>query len=610
MLDRDIVAPRRNRADSAVRSVCSGPMVNRLGTRLPQHPARMKKTAIASLIIAIATYAALQASSTPRAEYGPPSSDALSRADELSLSTAHYVGVEACADCHADKAETYVETTHYLAMRPATDDSVLGHFADDGRNTYHSRRPELRYEMTVDDGRYHQTSIEARGEIVDRVTRPIDLVMGSGKVAQAYFYWEGRALYQMPMIFFTPVGIWTNGPGFLDTWPRWNRGISARCLECHATYFEEVPGATDAYFRDTMVMEISCERCHGPGSAHTAYQEKHPDAEPRHIVDPRTLTRERHLEICSQCHGSIGKPKQPSFTFIPGERLSDYLEYDQDDETMALVHTVNQLQRLEQSRCFEASDMTCVSCHDPHAHERDQLAVFSARCMECHQLEQCGKHERLGASIAENCIDCHMPFRDDESTPFYLPAGDALKLMQLRDHRVAIYQDAAEQMEARWSEPGRDLDGRTRAARHARREILAAETAGAIASIEAGDFVDAVKRYRRALDLAPENLDVTLKLAWLLATAPEEQLRDGEQSLRLARAASDALGDSNWSCQEVLAAAFAETGQFEEAIDAVKRASALADSSDSVEEHDLTRLRACLALYEKEQPYRMTTAHD
>jgi len=100
----------------------------------------------------------------------------------------------------------------------------------------------------------------------------------------------------------------------------------------------------------------------------------------------------------------------------------------------------------------------------------------------------------------------------------------------------------------------------------------------------------------------PDNIDVTKELAWLLATCPKAELRDGWTALRLAQQACDATRYKNPLLLNVLAAAQAETGQFTDAVQTLRRAIRLARSTGSTE--GLSGWRALLGLYETGRPYR------
>lgn len=81
-----------------------------------------------------------------------------------------------------------------------------------------------------------------------------------------------------------------------------------------------------------------------------------------------------------------------------------------------------------------------------------------------------------------------------------------------------------------------------------------------------GDYKSGLSDCYRAVQLAT-NYDVGLNnLAWLLATAPDARQRDGQKALGYAKRACELTNWKNAYCLGTLAAAYAETGDFEEAI--------------------------------------------
>src|SRR5204863_7745710 len=81
-----------------------------------------------------------------------------------------------------------------------------------------------------------------------------------------------------------------------------------------------------------------------------------------------------------------------------------------------------------------------------------------------------------------------------------------------------------------------------------------------------GDLAGALVRFRQALQLKPDWLPAVASLAWLLATAPDAALRDADQAIQFAERAADLTGRQDASAMDVLAAAYAEAGQFDRAI--------------------------------------------
>ena len=101
----------------------------------------------------------------------------------------------------------------------------------------------------------------------------------------------------------------------------------------------------------------------------------------------------------------------------------------------------------------------------------------------------------------------------------------------------------------------------------------------AVALIQQRKAAEAVIHYRAALRLRPLYTGALNGLAWIIATSPDQRLRDGSEALRLARQACDATAYSQPAPLITLAAAAAETGQFEKAKDAIRQAQALAIKS-------------------------------
>ena len=129
------------------------------------------------------------------------------------------------------------------------------------------------------------------------------------------------------------------------------------------------------------------------------------------------------------------------------------------------------------------------------------------------------------------------------------------------------------------------LDGKLVAAWH-RRGLVAGW---------AGKPQEAVKDLETAVRLQPGFAEATNDLAWLLATHPDPGVRDGPRALKLAEAAR---GDSVRAL-DVLAAAQAETGRFDEARRTVARALEHASRA-------LPGLQERLASYAAKKPWRET----
>lgn len=106
---------------------------------------------------------------------------------------------------------------------------------------------------------------------------------------------------------------------------------------------------------------------------------------------------------------------------------------------------------------------------------------------------------------------------------------------------------------------------------------------------------------RRGLRIAPNSSRLVSLLAWELATAPDDFLRGGNEALSLARRIHEALPQQA-SASDVFAAALAETGDFEAAVQIARQGLQLARASKQTQIAQQIQQR--LVLYEKRRPYR------
>lgn len=125
-------------------------------------------------------------------------------------------------------------------------------------------------------------------------------------------------------------------------------------------------------------------------------------------------------------------------------------------------------------------------------------------------------------------------------------------------------------------------------------------TADALAA--AGRYEASAKHYRAALEANPGYGQAMNGLAWLLATCPEDRLRDGEQAVKLALSIADGTGHRLPQVEITLAAAQAEAGDFAQALKTAELAHALA--AQSGDSNLLTRCGQVLDAARRGKPFR------
>ena len=118
--------------------------------------------------------------------------------------------------------------------------------------------------------------------------------------------------------------------------------------------------------------------------------------------------------------------------------------------------------------------------------------------------------------------------------------------------------------------------------------------------MQLGHPVEAAAHFRQAVQLKPDWPVAVRTLAWLLATAPDEALRDAAHAVSLGERAADLTGRQEAEALDVLAAAYAAAGQFDKAI--ITSQAALDLNPETALSDDILRRQA---LYKQRKAYRL-----
>lgn len=129
-----------------------------------------------------------------------------------------------------------------------------------------------------------------------------------------------------------------------------------------------------------------------------------------------------------------------------------------------------------------------------------------------------------------------------------------------------------------------------------------AETLMKLASLDyaLGHWADAAGGFRRAVLLQPTPAELN-DLAWILATCPEDSVRNGSEAVRDAEQACRLTGFKEAGMMGTLAAAYAEDGQFSNAVTTAETTIQLA--TDAGNSRFAAINRQLLSLYRTGKPY-------
>lgn len=370
-----------------------------------------------------------------------------------------YVGPEACAGCHRHKYDLWSGHAHGRMNQLPSPASVRGDFAGQVL-----RLPGAEVQFTTANGAYRM-AIERGGAPLRRyeVTRTV-----GSRFMQFYIGRQldgpeppDHPLYREHML---PFAYWIS----LDRWLpkhyfdpdgseklvagvpllegidhiRDVRPYTEVCMNCHNTFpyayrifhdmFVGFPDATVAAAlgplssrlsatranvaamqqlngrldpdRDLVTLGISCESCHFGGREHARegrrirFTPTSPFVRMTAHDAGRPVTGERANAatvngICSQCHSG-------NSCFFPNGAAS-----------------ANSREALDFHRGACASQLRCVSCHEPHTAGPGEggpdRAEHLAACVSCHDvfrdLARARTHAGHPAAATVTCLDCHMP---------------------------------------------------------------------------------------------------------------------------------------------------------------------------------------------------------
>lgn len=192
--------------------------------------------------------------------------------------------------------------------------------------------------------------------------------------------------------------------------------------------------------------------------------------------------------------------------------------------------------------------------------------------------------------------------------------GDLFIRLERYDDAIAALQRAtqlAPQFAPAWHTLGLAHRGKGAmdAAERAWRQALAAAPnymppRMALVSVLLGkaDYAGAVTLIDEGIKANPNEMELVNGLAWLLATCPTDNVRDGRRAVQLAEQACKAASFRNHAYLDTLAAAYAEAGDFEEALKTIGQAIRLAREADDGEAAQKYQQRQ--ALYQQNRPCR------
>lgn len=357
-----------------------------------------------------------------------------------------YIGSESCRQCHQKLCDAYATTAHYLTTQTATDKNVKGSFHAGGNAFDYGAQTKVVMERR-DSGLYQVLYVNGK----EREAHRFDLTFGV-KHAQTFLYWQGKKSFELPVSYYSSVNAWASSPGFSSAQANFHRFVGTNCFECHSSFIDSrlnasPNGIEEVLDRNSLIVGIDCERCHGPALNHVSYHLAYPEEKKaKYIVRVRSLTRQQKLDACAVCHSGNDKEKEiSSFRFKMGDTLANFFlpwAAQRNKGAEPDVHG-NQYGLLIQSRCFlKSKTLDCSTCHSAHADASNNPSEYSQKCTSCHAAANHASLKLDAANtINNNCIDCHMPRQPSRLIAFQTAGSNTKAAYFLRTHKIAVYSN-------------------------------------------------------------------------------------------------------------------------------------------------------------------------
>jgi tetratricopeptide (TPR) repeat protein len=357
-----------------------------------------------------------------------------------------FVGGEVCGPCHTAAFERWKGSHHDLAMQPADETSVLGDF--DGAQFTHFG---VRSSFFRRDGKFFARTDGPDGELRDYEIAyvfgfdPLQqylIAFPGGRLQALSVSWDSRPESEGGQRWFHLYPDEAIPHGDVLHWTGPNQNWNFMCADCHSTRLQKnYLAGEERYETRWEEINVSCEACHGPGSAHVAWANDRAESGAddhlgddlrnanngltvdlrndgiwRFDSDARVARRtpekgaDAQIDTCGRCHArrSVLHPEP-----VRGQSLADTHRTAFLDESLyyadgQILEEVYVWGSFLQSR-MHAMGVVCSDCHDPHALQLPEDPDLI--CLGCHRADLYAvpdHHHHKWESVGSSCVACHM----------------------------------------------------------------------------------------------------------------------------------------------------------------------------------------------------------
>lgn len=314
-----------------------------------------------------------------------------------------FVGSKACKKCHAEEFKSWKGTFHSKIVQPKKTGilkDAVAKWNSDGKSPGPTTANVTGTPAKLEDVKY---------------------VVGSR--------WKQRFLVKneqtgnlqfMNKQFNRLSGMWENY-GNRNDW-------DTMCGTCHSTGYRitKVDETGKTLKSEYSEMSVGCEACHGPGAKHVKSARKD---KKKTIFNPANVDVQAQSKVCGYCHirleneqfkSAQGNPREdlpapkvgdsykagedwtkwyPEHVGIPGVHADEPFDKEYHGDLKGLFKTDEfakangiyeeakhhqQYQGFLQSTHYKSGQLSCITCHAPHAGKGKLKKVASGACVKCH----------------------------------------------------------------------------------------------------------------------------------------------------------------------------------------------------------------------------------
>lgn len=409
-------------------------------------------------------------------------SQSLSQNQRLSKSS--YVDNQICAECHQKEFADWTGSDHEQAMQLAAQQTVRGDFNNSTFTNY-----GVTSRFFNKDGKYFINTEGPDGRSVDF---EIKYTFGIRPLQQYLVEFPGGRLQALGIAWDTNKNRWfhlypNERVAHEDPlhWTKLYQNWNMMCADCHSTNLRKnYDSNSSSYMTAWDAISVSCQSCHGPGSAHVDWARRR-QVDPGYsserqglVVNLKSTSSHDQVDACLPCHSRrtrltgddwVGKPYLDSFLpalLTPELYHTDGQILDEDYEYGSFL----------QSKMYQ-DGIGCVDCHNPHTLKLK--AEGNTLCVRCHSERGDQRFPKLIQKVYDTpehhfhkqdsegalCVNCHMAaknymvvdLRRDHS--FRIPRPDLSVKIGTPNACNSCHKDKSAQwaadMVAKWYGPNR-----------------------------------------------------------------------------------------------------------------------------------------------------------